>query len=114
MDQGVALERLTGHRTAPDGSRFTGGPIQDIHEIGPYAIVEYRDDRRRLPVADQAGHGRTLFHVYVNGADSHRGYFSLDEALLGAIALRNEGANTRADLYAARLLGVETQERADG
>ncbi len=96
---------------APDGQRHTWGPIQRIHVVGRYQIVEYLDDARNLyPIESRRTHGRTTFDVYIDQKDVQRSYLTLDEALLGAIAIANDGVNTRADMYFARMLGLDRTE----
>ncbi|MFN2347095.1 MAG: hypothetical protein ABR616_15455 [Dermatophilaceae bacterium] len=98
---------LAGNRAAPDGTRFTWGPIDAVHTVGEYQIVEYREDRSNFRRAEEwDGHGRTLFHPYIGGRDLHRGYLSLDSALVGAIAYKREGPNSRAADYFERMTGA--------
>lgn len=93
------VERLKGNRLLPDGNKFVWGPISWIHEIGPYMIVEYRQDRSTFIGRDQNDHGRTLFHPYLNGKDTSTSYESLSSALVGVIGYEREGGNGRAACY---------------
>lgn len=93
-------EPLRGNRTAPDGSRFPWGVITQVHKVGSYQIVEYREDE----VWDS--HGMMLFHPYIDGRDTCHDYHSLDAALIGVIAYRADGPNTRADRYICKMLGI--------
>lgn len=106
----TALEKLVGPRTAPDGSRFPWGPITQTHEVGPYQILEYRDDRSRYPLTQQDGHGRTLFQPWVNGKSTSTSWHSLDAALAGAIAYKAEGPNGQAAHYFLRMIGAELSD----
>ncbi len=82
---------------APDGRRFPWGPIQQIHTVGDFAIVEFLDDRSKFDAEDSwAGHGDTMFHPYIDGRDTSRSYGSLESALVGAIAYRRRGPNSQA------------------
>lgn len=99
-------ERLTGSRRGPYGERFHWGPVDEIHQIGPYTIVEYRQDRSNFIPSQQDGHGQTLFHVYVDGKDAHVSATSLDLALVSALVYRNDGPASRADVFIARTLNL--------
>lgn len=87
-------------RLGPDGRPFVWGEIVGVHGVGPYAIVEYADGRS----------GETMFHPYVGGADTNRGYGSLDRALLGAVAFRSEGSSARSGEYAALMMRLPERE----
>ena len=62
-----------------DSSKFVWGKIEKTHEVGSYAFLEYKD-----------GEGNVVFHVFVDGNDTNVGTKDLDEALLYAIARKNE------------------------
>jgi len=101
-------ETIPGNRIGPDGRRFVWGPIVRIHEIGVYQIVEYQRDVSNLhPMTEEnaAEHGRHEFMVVIEGRRSGRVYRSLDSALVGAVAIRRDGINTRADVYFDRMTG---------
>lgn len=102
----VRPERLKGPRLDPYGDRFLWGPITETHQIGPYTIVEYLDDRSGAIHSEEwAQHGRTLYHVYVEGRSAHISALSLDAALAGAIAFRRDGSDSRAGDYFMRMVG---------
>lgn len=107
-------ERLTGgiSRQYPDGSNFPWGPIDAFHEFGPYTIIEYRRDQSRTDQREYwPEHGRSMFMVCdTPGSHFTRSYYSFDEAILGAVAVRRDGINTQADRLMARMLGIETTE----
>lgn len=99
-------ERLRGPRMGPDGQRFPWGPIDQVHEIGPYKIVEYRRDMSGFGrSSDYSEHGKTQFHPFIDGKDTSHCFDSLDAALAGAIAYRREGPNGTAGYYFMRMLG---------
>lgn len=100
--------RLRGTWRGPDGDRWSWGPVDDIHTIGPYKIVEYREDMSRYTQRETwHRHGRTLYYPIVDGEKTHRSYTTLDRALLGAVAVSAEGSSTRADVYMAKMLGLD-------
>lgn len=81
---------------------FVWGKALNFHEIGPYTVIEYRDntaDTRPL---------QRMFHVYVNGEDTRRSFRSLKQALIGAIALDALGTNVgdHAANLIIKMLGV--------
>lgn len=99
-------EYIAGSRTDPYGSRFSWGPVLEVHQIGPYTIVEYLEDTSTYDSpAAWARHGRTLWHVYIDGKNAGMSALSLDAALAGAIAFRRDGANSTAGDYFMRMVG---------
>lgn len=106
----VQPEPLTGDRHAPDGRKFAWGPIDAIHRIGEYAVVEYRQDRSNHSPSQPwcwDDHNETRFHPYINGRDTNCSYLSLDSALIGVIAYKREGPNGQAAAYFNRMTNVE-------
>ena len=96
--------RIPGPRIAPNGDRFAWGPVQAVHTVGEYDIVEYLDDRSNFGrEVEWAPHGQTMFHPYINGRDTHRSYRTLDSALVGVIAHKREGPNGQAAEYFDRM-----------
>lgn len=73
---------------------FQWGTVREMHEVGMYVIVEYEKETT----------GEVAFHPYIDGVDTNHAYGSLDAALAGAIAIRHEGLNTRADTYFMRAI----------
>ena len=93
----------------PDGRKFPWGPIQAIHSISGIDVVEYLIDMSNHAGNGPDGyadHGATRYHPYIDGKDTSRSYDSLDSALVGAVAIRREGPNTRAAEYFDRITGV--------
>lgn len=110
------LPFLPGPRELPDGRRFPWGPVQRVHAIGRYEVVEYLRDNSNLShmprEADRVAreHAAASFHPYVDGKDTCRSYETLDSALVGAVAHVREGANGSAAWYFDRMTGVATSE----
>lgn len=72
-----------------------------IHEIGEYAFVEYKpkvfeEGNQKIPTEYNQN---SNFAAFINGKGIGRSYESLDAALVGAIAYKHDGANTKADHY---------------
>jgi hypothetical protein len=83
-------------------SAFTWGTIRQIHDIGPYCLVEYTDRHNdRTPT--------TVFHVYVDGESTNNGFPTMDEALLYAIARKHLEINDARHMAngACRLFGIQ-------
>lgn len=105
-DAPVRPERLKGPRIDPYGDAFMWGPIVEVHQVGPYTILEYLDDRSNaMRSTEWVKHGRTLYHVFVDGKNSYVAALSLDAALAGAIAYRRDGEDSRAGDYFMRMVG---------
>lgn len=84
----------------PDHKKFTWGPIQKIHTINKYQIVEYLKDNSNLHgEIPTSPHRKTMFHVYIDGKDTCRSFYSLDSALIGAIVYVRRGPNSQAAAY---------------
>lgn len=68
----------------PDGRRFVWGRIKEVHEVGPYEIVEFEPSTwdTKNPPANE-------FHPYVDGKDTSVVAPTLDGALCLAIAFRS-------------------------
>lgn len=84
---------------APDGQEFSWGPVQGIHSISGFEIVEYLTDYSGLSNPSEhhvRRHGTPAFNTYIDGRSTSRSYLSLDSALVGAIATRRCGPNSQA------------------
>jgi len=101
------MERTTKLEQLKKGSPYTWGAIIKIHEIGPYAVVEaysWKTDGCTV-LSGNADKDKISFHTYVHGNCCGHAYNSLDAALAGCIAYRNEGCNHRADYYFIKSIG---------
>lgn len=78
---------------------FTWGKVLRVHRVGEYAIVEYTPNTPR-------NHDGPLFHPFIDGKDTNHSYHTLDAAVVGCIALKHDGLNTRADRYFLRAIGA--------
>ena len=97
---------IAGSRTDPYGMRFPWGPVIEVHQIANYTILEYLEDLSRYDQPELwYRHGRTLYYVYVDGKSTNVSALSMDAALVGAIAYRRDGANSRAGDYFMRMVG---------
>jgi len=74
---------------------YVWGKIKKIHEIGEYVIVEYSEPNYRNVENNES----IVFHPFINGKDTNRGYDTLDGAIVGVIARKHDGINTKADRY---------------
>jgi hypothetical protein len=79
------------------------GDVHEVHSIGRYAFVEYLHE----PASNAEDKTRRIhFASYIDGKRTGRSYLSLEAAMVGAVALKFDGINTRADTYFMRSLGV--------
>lgn len=76
---------------------FDRGTVLARHRIGDIEIVEYEATRDKS--FGKAIPPMVLFHAYIVGKDTNHSYGSLDQALVGSIAQKYDGINTRADTY---------------
>jgi hypothetical protein len=101
------MTRAEGNRTTDlealrsRSAEFTRGQITQFFQAGPYTIAEHHPWVRegvfvRTGEVDQRA---VEYHLWIDGKDACQGFSSLDEALVGAVAYRVEGANHRADRY---------------
>jgi hypothetical protein len=96
------------------GGKFTWGEVVRWYSAGPYVILEYHPWMVE-GVTVRTGFmdpGAVSFHVWVNRRSTSEAFSSLDAALAGAIAYRNEGPNHRADFYFIQGIQVEPVEKA--
>lgn len=82
----------------PDGEELWLGPIQKIHEVGVYKIVEYLRDMSNTTAADYSGHGKSMYEPWIGDENTKHSFYSLDEALVAAVAYRRKGIR---DMHAA-------------
>lgn len=75
---------------------FSFGDVEGVYEIGEYHIFEVQPRRG----------GDKEYHTYRNFKRDGRFYSSLDEALVGMVAVKYEGANSRAGYYFGRMVGI--------
>lgn len=82
---------------------FVWGKVVKVHTVGEYQIAEYIS---KSSVKDPEA-GETEFHGYIGWSDEHVSFYSLDEALVGLVARKYEGCNSRAADYFFRMLDRE-------
>lgn len=90
------------------GDEFVWGKVVKVLEIGLYTIILYYPylKGREKGVA----WATNRYHLYINGKDTSRTFQSLDQALVGAVAIQNDGINTRAHEYFYKMVGIDTEE----
>jgi len=77
-----------------NGEEFTWGEVVKIHEIGIYSVVEYKSQF----------HKKNIFHPYAGERDLHHGCYSLEEAIVTAIAINKDGANSQAAYFFMKMI----------
>jgi len=77
------------------------GQFVDFHTLGEYSIVEYKPTTFDgcSPKIPKQYEKESNFHPYINGQDTNTSYNSIEEAIVGAIAYKYDGGNTRAHEY---------------
>ena len=80
-------------------ANFIWGEIQNVHEVGPYKIIE------AIP---RLGPNETRFYAYCDGQDLRRSFNTLDGALLHCMGYRADGVNSQFAEYALRMLNSGT------
>jgi hypothetical protein len=88
-----------------------------VHEIGPYAIIEYHPHKMingSWTPRNGNDMDRVEFHDYVNGKDTSHSHDSLDAALAHAIAYRAEGCNSHAGEYFMRMIATGAEKGGKG
>jgi hypothetical protein len=86
--------------------KFPWGRVVNTHTIGDYEIVEYyswiyKDGGKTRQTEDA-----TMFHPYHQGKDLCVSYSSLEESMIGMVAWKYEGGNSRAAQYFFRMIGI--------
>ena len=77
------------------------GKFVDFHTLGEYSIVEYKPTAFDgcNPKVPHQYETESNFHPYINGQDTNTSYDTIEKAIVGAIACKYDGGNTRADVY---------------
>lgn len=87
---------------------FTWGKVKSVHVVGDYQIAEYHprksEGSRILKEPDLT---KTEFHTYIDWKDAHHSYSTLEEALIGVIAMRFDGLNSQAAMYFSKMIGIK-------
>ena len=83
------------------GKAFVWGRMLHLYDIGDYNIVEYNPWKVRNchVLTGFPDLKKRRFHTYIKGVSTSHSYPSMDEALVGVIAYKLGGCNTRADRY---------------
>ena len=77
-------------------TEFSQGGIIGIHSIGEYQVIEYLSKMN----------DKVMFTTYLYYARTAHSYYSLDEALIGCITYKQEGANSQACEYICKMIGL--------
>lgn len=81
---------------------FVWGTVIKVHEIGDMSVVEYREAEYRKHET-----GKLQFQGCLNDADTGHSYDTLDQAIVGTLAIKYEGFNSQAAIYFWRMVGTE-------
>ena len=80
-----------------EGHPFTWGTPLEWHQIGPYAILEFRMIFNGEP-------REISYHIWIDGYSIGHSAPTLDEAIVLAIAHRAEGPNQKASEYFMKMI----------
>jgi len=83
--------------------RFVWGRIVEEYEIGPYHIAKYQPYKPGTREPDESHQ----YHVWVDGKDTSEGAWTLEGAMLIAIAHKSLGPHPRGLDMIARALKIE-------
>ena len=92
---------------------FTWGEPVTTWFIGPYTIMEYHPWKRVDGITSdhtQSDQTKKMYHGWVNGRDTCWGSTDLDAMVAHLIAYKNDGINTRADIYFIRSVKKDNGE----
>lgn len=77
---------------------YVWGRVIKVHCIGDYQIIEAVDKK-----------GEVHWHSYIDYDDTCTSYKSLDSALVGCIAIKHDGVNSRAAMYFCKMIDLDTK-----
>lgn len=77
--------------------------IIKTHIIGNYQIIEF--SRKSSPQ-------KTQFAIFIDFEDACISYTTLEQAIIGAIVYKFDGANSRATNYISRMIGLDKYEES--
>jgi len=93
-----------------DGGSFWLGRIVKWHKLGEYDIAEYHpramDGARISKVIDT---DTTNFAGYIDGRDASHSWSTLEQAIVGLIAIRRDGPNSQAGTFFCRMVRIEQE-----
>ena len=90
---------------------FAWGKVVKVHSIGDIDIIEYFDRMRKgSTITKEIDYNTKCFHPYLKGKDTNNSYESLDQAIIGVLCTKYEGANSRADGYIFSMLGMDNKD----
>jgi hypothetical protein len=88
-------------------SGFTWGEVKTVHVVGDYQIIEYHPRKtENNRVLKDIDYEQVAFHPYIDWKDTNRGFGTLEEAMVGVIALRFDGLNSQAAMYFSKMVGL--------
>lgn len=87
-------------------TEFIWGKVIKVHYIGyEYDVVEYHPRKvKEGRILNEIDFQIKEYHGYVKEKDTSCSWKSFDEAIIGCIAYKYEGANHRADEYFIKMI----------
>jgi hypothetical protein len=87
------------------GKPFVWGELIKIYRFFDYAIVECHPHIFNGPIGtNKIDYAKSEYHPYINGEPITRCYEDFDSAIVGCIAYKYDGINTRADSYFMKMI----------
>lgn len=77
------------------------GTIVQTHCIGDFQFVEYISE-----IKGNSDIGKHCFSACINFEKTSRSYYSLESAMIGTIAYKYDGANSKAGGYFEKMIGL--------
>lgn len=74
---------------------FVSGPVERVYSLGEYTIVAF-----------SAQDGSTTFRAYVKTEMVDTDFPTLETALVGAVAFKYDGPDSKAPMYFMRMVGA--------
>ena len=92
--------------------KFVWGTVVEIHEITPdIHVVEYWEPKGKYERTKDSLEDVIMFHPFVATKDINRSCYSMEEAVITAIAIKYDGQNTQADYFFTRMVGMNKESK---
>ncbi len=86
------------------------GEVIAVHSIGEYDIIEfYPKEYISGRGTGKIDYNHKQYHAYINGKDTNHSYYTLEGAIVGAIAQKFDGLNSQAAMYFCKMVGIKQE-----
>jgi hypothetical protein len=91
-------------------NKYPWGLVITVHSIGEYDIIEsYPNEYKNGRGTGEIDYNHKQYHPYINGKDTNHSYYTLEGALIGAIAQKFDGLNSQAAMYFCKMVGIKQE-----